>query len=77
MPVEEGELQFRRHSDGRVEVLAAPPVARMSLTLLAAADRHLMVVRGREITLAGQVTYRVAAWDDTQACLVLDKVGGT
>lgn len=73
----EGSVVARRHPDGRVEILEAPPIARMSLQLLAEADPAVVVVRGREITFAGQVTYRVTGWDDIQSCLVLQRIGGS
>jgi hypothetical protein len=76
MAVLHGSVQMRRHADGRVEILQAPPTASMSLELLAGADPHLIVVRGTYITLAGQVTYRVTGWDNTQACLQLLRVEG-
>lgn len=72
----EGEVVCRRHADGRVEILQAPPVARMSLELLAGGDPAVVKVRGREITLAGQVVYRVTGWDDTGCCLLLERLKG-
>lgn len=70
----EGAVVMRRHDDGRVEIVSAPPTTTMALEFLLEADPHLVRIRGREITLAGQVTYRVTGWDDTQACLRLEKV---
>ncbi len=74
MTVEHGNVEMRRHDDGRVEIFSAPPTASMSLELLAQSDPHLVRVRGREISLAGQCVYRVTGWDDLQACLLLEKV---
>ncbi len=72
----EGTVVSRRHADGRVEIVSAPPIACMSLEFLAEADRAVTVFRGREVTFAGQVTYRVTGWDDVQSCLVLERIGG-
>lgn len=72
----EGSLECRRHPDGRVEILRAPPIVRMTLDLVLEADPTVFVIRGREITFAGQVTYRVTGWDDHSSCLVLERIGG-
>lgn len=71
----EGSVQCVRHPDGRVEVTEAPPVARMSLEFLVAADPELVKVVGPEVALAGQVTYRVTGWDDHGQCLLLERTG--
>ena len=70
----EGEVSFRRHADGRVEITQAPPRARMSLGLLASADPVVLRASGNLITLGGQVDYRVIGWDPTWHCLLLDRV---
>lgn len=72
----QGPVESRRHADGRVEILQAPRTTLMSLELVAQSDPAVFVVRGRNITLAGQVTYRVTGWDDVQSCLVLERVEG-
>lgn len=72
---EPGEVEVRLHVDGRVEVLTAPPVALMAPEVLARANPHTLVVDGPDIRLAGQVTYRVAGWDDAHHCLILHKLG--
>ncbi len=74
MSLLEGPLQWRRHDDGRVEVLLAPAVARVSLDLLACADRAVLQVSGNRITVAGQVVYRVTGWDRHGGCLKAELV---
>lgn len=68
----EGAPQVRRHEDGRVEILSAPPRIRVSLEFLAAADPVVVKVAGDRITLAGQVEYQVVGWDSTFHCLLAD-----
>ncbi|UVS81839.1 hypothetical protein [Actinokineospora sp. UTMC 2448] len=75
MPVEQGPVEVHRHDDGRVEIVSAPPWTLISLELLAAADPVVFQVAGRRISLAGQVTYEVTGWDETQACLVARRIG--
>jgi hypothetical protein len=76
----EGDVECRRHEDGRVEILSAPPTTRISLELLTAADPAVFKVTGRTIAIAGQVVYRVTGWDNLSSCLlaelVEDKRGG-
>lgn len=71
----QGPLRIQRHDDGRVEVLEAPGTTYMSLEFLFLADKALVRVSGREVCLAGQVSYRVTGWDNTQSCLVLERIG--
>lgn len=59
----EGEFVCRRHEDGRVEVVEAPPTTRISLEFVHAADPAVVKVSGRLVTIGGQVTYRVTGWD--------------
>jgi hypothetical protein len=75
MAVVQGEITVSRHADGRIEVTQAPDIGLFSLELLASADPVVFVVRGREITIGGQVTYRVTGWDDIQSCLVAQRIG--
>ncbi|PXY21129.1 hypothetical protein [Prauserella muralis] len=73
----QGGLEVRRHADGLVEILRAPEIAYVALEFLLAADPAVVTAHGgRELTFAGQVTYRVTGWDDLQACLILQKTGG-
>lgn len=72
----EGAVELRQHADGRIEILRAPPVTRISLELLQQSNPAVFAIRGREITMAGQVTYRVTGWDPGQSCLVADRIGG-
>jgi len=69
----EGEVVCHREADGRVVVVQAPPVARMSLEFLADADPAVVKVRGDRISLAGQATYRVTGWDSHSHALLLRK----
>jgi hypothetical protein len=71
----EGEVVVRREANGRVHVEQAPPVARMSLELLASADPVTFQVRGDRIGLGGQVVYRVTGWDAHSHALVLEREG--
>lgn len=56
-------------------VKQAPPTAYVTLEMLAHAEALEITVAGREISIAGQVTYRVSGWDDVQSCLVLERIG--
>ncbi len=70
----EGDLTFRRHGDGRVEILQAPPRTRFSLELIATADSAVFRVSGRRILIADQVAYEVTGWDALSSALVADLV---
>lgn len=59
----EGDFFCKRHDDGRIEVVEAPPVTRISLEFVHNADPHVVRVQGRLITIGGQVVYRVVGWD--------------
>lgn len=72
----EGPILSHREEDGRVVITQAPPISRMSLEMLAERDPAVVKIQGREIKLAGQVTYRVTDWDDQSCCLLLKRVGG-
>jgi hypothetical protein len=71
----EGEVQLRRHDDGRIEILQAPATARMSLELLQASDPATVRVGSNTIGIAGQVRYRVVGWDAQQSALLLEREG--
>lgn len=68
----EGSVDFVRHEDGRMQVLSAPPTTRISLELIAEADPVLLKIRGNVITFAGQVVYRVTAWDTLGKALIAE-----
>ena len=68
----EGAPVVMTHDDGRVEIVQAPPIARIALELLCAADPVVLRVTGRLITLAGQVVYRVIGWDDHGQALIAE-----
>lgn len=70
MTVVEGTLDVVRHDDGRVEIVEAPPVVRISLEFLTAADPVVVKVTGRRITCAGQVVYEVTGWDNFTSALL-------
>ncbi|HEV8653126.1 MAG TPA: hypothetical protein VG276_27970 [Actinomycetes bacterium] len=72
----EGEVIVRREADGRVVVEQAPPIARMSLALLASADQVTIRVSGDRLVLGGQVVYRVTGWDQQSHALLLERVPG-
>ncbi|HEV7651344.1 MAG TPA: hypothetical protein VGP26_24605 [Actinophytocola sp.] len=72
----QGPVEFVRRADGRIEIKSAPPNTLMSLEFLNRADPAVFRVGGREVTLAGQVTYRVVGWDNVQSALILERVGG-
>ena len=74
MPVPDGSVELVRHEDGRLEVVAAPPVTRISLELMADADPFTFRVSGDLITLAGRVVYRVTGWDSLERALVAELV---
>jgi hypothetical protein len=69
----EGDVILKRHKDGRVEILQAPPTARMALAVLQQSDPHVVYVSGNRIRLAGQVTYRIVGWDDHASALLLER----
>lgn len=72
----EGAVEVRRHDDGRVEVLQAPPRTAISLEFLTAVDPHLVrVVSGSTLRFAGQVEYRVVGWDPAQHALIAVRRG--
>jgi hypothetical protein len=78
MAIEQGPIDIRVHDDGRVEVLSAPPVALLGLQLLVAADpAQLRATGGRTVVVADQVDYEITGWDETQACLVARRIGGS
>jgi hypothetical protein len=66
----EGDVDVVRHEDGRVEIIDAPPVTRISLEFLCAADPVTVKVTGRRITLGGQVVYEVTGWDNFSSALL-------
>lgn len=70
----EGSVHVRRHEDGRVDILAAPPVARISLELIASADLVTVKVIGRRIAFGGQVVYEVTGWDALSSALLAELV---
>lgn len=70
----EGTVEMRRHDDGRVEILSAPPRTRISLEFLHTADRVVVRVSGNTVGLAGQVVYRVVGWDPLGSALLADLV---
>lgn len=72
----EGPVEVTRHDDGRVEIIQAPPRARISLELLASADPFVVRVSGRRIALGGQVIYEVVGWDALSHALIADKREG-
>ena len=75
MVVLEGLVETVRHEDGRVEVLQAPHVTRISLESLATGDPALTGhVRGNLITFGGQVVYRVTGWDNLSKALLAELV---
>lgn len=74
MAILEGDVQMVRHDDGLVEVTQAPPVTRIALDLLVAADPVVFRVRGNLIDLGGRVTYRVTGWDQHGKCLLAELV---
>lgn len=70
--VVDGEVVCRRHDDGRVEIVQAPPCARITLGLLAAADPAVVQASGNAVTFAGQVVYRVVGWDPVGSALLAE-----
>jgi len=70
MTVLEGPVDFVQNEDGRVQVLSAPPLTRISLELIAEADPAVLKIRGDLITVAGQVVYRITGWDDLGKALL-------
>lgn len=68
----EGTVECRRHDDGRVEVLTAPPRTRITLEFLTAADPAVVRVSGNTVTVAGQVVYRITGWDRLSSALLAD-----
>lgn len=66
----EGTIKLVRHDDGRVEILDAPPVIRVSLEFLCAADPVTVKVSGRSMTFGGQVVYEVTGWDAFSAAFM-------
>lgn len=71
----EGDLQLRHHEDGRLEIVQAPPTARMALSLLQQTDPRVVRVGANTIGIAGQVSYRVVGWDAQQSALLLEREG--
>lgn len=57
-----GEIVITR-TPGRVQVVKAPALARISLRTLSVACEHEVRVEADRITLADQVTYRVTGWE--------------
>ncbi len=70
----EGEVLCRRHDDGRVEIVQAPRKARITLSLLTAADPVVVKADGNTVSFAGQVVYRVTGWDPVGSALLADLV---
>jgi hypothetical protein len=70
----EGDVELRRHDDGRVEIIQAPPVTRIALEMLAGADPVTVKVTGNLIHLGGQVIYRVTGWDQHAHALLAELV---
>lgn len=66
----EGTIDVVRHDDGRVEILDAPPIIRVSLEFLCAADPVTVKVSGRKLAFGGQVVYEVTGWDSFSSALV-------
>lgn len=77
MTVVEGELRFRRHADGRVEILNStlPQRVRVALELLVGADAAVVRVEGgQRLVFAGQVVYRAVGWDGQSHALLAELV---
>lgn len=75
MAVVEGELEVRRHKDGRVEILnpTLPQRIRVSLELLVGADPAVVRVEGgQRLVVAGEVVFRAVGWDDVSHALLAD-----
>lgn len=70
----EGVVDVRRHADGRVEIVSAPPTARINLSFLRHSDPALVTADANTIVVAGQVTYRVVGWDPRSSCLLAELV---
>lgn len=68
--VVEGAVKIVRHENGAVEILAAPPVTRMSLEFLQQSDQHTVRIHGSRVEIAGQVVYEVVEWDPLGRALV-------
>lgn len=66
----EGEVRLVRHETGLVEILEAPPITRISLELLAAADPVVLKASGKKITFGGQVVYEITRWEPFSCALV-------
>jgi hypothetical protein len=72
----EGEIQVRRHEDGRITVERAPQRARMSLAVLHDSGMGIDHVGGNTVRLVGGTTYRVVGWDAHQSALLLEREDG-
>lgn len=70
----EGTLAVVRHDNGLVEIVEAPPVTRVSLEFLLAADPVTVKVSGRKLIFGGQVVYEVTGWDNFSSALVAELV---
>lgn len=68
----EGEVICRRHDDGRVEIVQAPPTARIALAVLVGADPVVVKADGNTVTFGGQVVYRIVGWDGHGSALLAE-----
>lgn len=70
----EGAVKCVRHEDGRIEILDAPAITRISLELLRDSDTARVRVWGDRVTFGGQVTYVVTGWDTFGKALLAELV---
>ncbi|WP_405960810.1 hypothetical protein OG235_27995 [Streptomyces sp. NBC_00024] len=69
-----GDIRLTRHLGRGVVVDAAPPRARIALTLLTNSSCMLAMRSIDHIDIANQVLYRVVGYDPTHASLIVDLV---
>lgn len=74
MATVEGAVKCVRHENGRIEILDAPPITRISLDLLRDSDTARVRVSGGHVTFGGQVVYRVTDWDNNAKALLAELV---
>lgn len=74
MTTVEGAVKCVRHENGRIEILDAPPVTRISLELLRDSDTARVRVSGARVTFGGQVVYQVTGWDTFSKSLLAELI---
>jgi hypothetical protein len=69
-----GDVVMRRHADDTIEVVEAPPYARIDLSTIAASAPPGLVIDGRDIVIAGTVAYRPVEFDPSLMVLICQLV---